>query len=217
MGTLIVIEGVDGAGKRTLSDTLINALTSRGASATRLAFPRYGEDVHADLLAEVLSGRHGDLGSSVYGMAVLYALDRRAARERLRVLRDAHDVLLLDRYVASNAAYGAARLREPVDGGFVEWVRRLEIERFGLPEPDGQLLLRVPTGVARARAAHRERTETGRTRDVFESDDGLQQRCGVVYDGLAAAGWLAPWRVLDGQTRLDVDELAAWVTLPASR
>jgi dTMP kinase len=208
---LIVVEGLDGAGKRTLSDRLIATLTSRGHSATRVAFPRYGQDVHADLVAEALRGEHGDAADSVYGMALLYALDRRDAAERLRVLASAHDVLLLDRYVASNAAYGAGRLHQGAGGEFVAWVRRLEIDRFGLPEPDGHLLLRVPVAVAAARAERREHAEPGRSRDAFESDGDLQRRCGAVYDDLAAADWLAPWRVVDGQMRLDFDELAEWV------
>jgi len=37
---------------------------------------------------------------------------------------------------------GAARLHEDADGRFVEWVRRLEVDRFGVPVPDAQLLLR---------------------------------------------------------------------------
>ena len=41
-----------------------------------LAFPRYGHSVTADLAAEALHGRHGDLSSSVYAMAMLFALDR---------------------------------------------------------------------------------------------------------------------------------------------
>ena len=79
----------------------------------------------------------------------------------------------------------------------------LEIERFGLPVPDRHLLLDVPRVVAAERAAHRERTEPGRARDRYESDTGLQDRTADVYRGLAAAGWLAPWTVLDGAAGLD--------------
>ncbi|WP_433870003.1 dTMP kinase [Saccharopolyspora sp. CA-218241] len=207
MGRLIVIEGLDGAGKRTLADGILAELRRRGRSATRTAFPRYAEDVHAELVAEALRGGHGDLGSSVHGMAVLYALDRRGAADELRAALDAHDVVLLDRYVASNAAYGAARLHQDATGRFVRWVAELEIERFGLPRPDRQLLLRVPTEVAAERARHRERTEADRARDSFESDDGLQRRCGEVYAQLAAADWWSPWTVLDGVADVDFGAL----------
>lgn len=209
MGRLIVIEGLDGAGKRTLADKLAAALAERGARVGRLAFPRYGVDVHADLVSDALHGRLGDLAESVHGMAMLFALDRQGAAAGIRADLDTHDVVLLDRYVASNAAYGAARLHQDATGEFVEWVRAIEIGRFGLPVPDLQLLLRVTPEVAAARSAHRERTESDRDRDTWESDGGLQARCGAVYDQLAEAGWLSPWRVLDGASTVDFTELAA--------
>ncbi|MGH3780280.1 MAG: dTMP kinase [Pseudonocardiaceae bacterium] len=200
MGRLVVIEGLDGAGKRTLADGLVAALVARGASVARMAFPRYDLDVHAELARDALYGRLGDLAGSVHGMAVLFALDRRDAAEQLRALRRGHDVVLLDRYVASNAAYGAARLCEDAQGPFVEWLRGLEVDRFGVPVPDLQLLLRVPISVAAARADHRAEGDSARAKDLYETDRGLQARCAAVYDGLAASGWLAPWSVLDGAT-----------------
>ena len=141
MGRLVVIEGLDGAGKRTLADKLAGAL---GGGVARFAFPRYTEDVHAELVRDALYGRMGDLAGSVHGMAVLFALDRRAAAPALRAALASHDVVLVDRYVASNAAYGAARLHEGAAGEFVGWVRALEVERFGIPVPDHQLHLAVP-------------------------------------------------------------------------
>lgn len=198
MGRLVTIEGLDGAGKRTLAEGLAARLRSRGASVARLAFPRYDVDVHAELTRDALYGRMGDLAASVHGMAMLFALDRRAAADDLRELTRRHDVVLCDRYVASNAAYGAARLHQDTDGEFVTWVRALEIERFGVPVPDVQLLLQVPVDVAAARTGGRAATTADRAKDAFESDAGLQARCAAVYRELAAASWLAPWHVLDG-------------------
>ncbi len=195
-----MIEGLDGAGKRTLAEALATTLTGHGATVGRMAFPRYGIGVHADLAREALYGRLGDLAGSVHGMAVLFALDRRDAADELRELRSGHDVVLLDRYVASNAAYGAARLHEDADGTFVEWIRGVEMDRFDLPVPDVQLLLRVPTSVAAARANGRAEVDGARAKDLYEIDADLQARCAAVYDGLAARSWLAPWSVLDGTT-----------------
>lgn len=209
MGRLVVVEGLDGAGKRTLTDALRAAADERGARVAGLAFPRYAEDIHAELVRDALHGRLGDLGDSVHGMAVLYALDRRAAVPVVAKALADNDVVLLDRYVASNAAYGAARLHQDARGEFVRWVGELEIDRFGVPVPDLQLLLRVPVSVAAERAAARERADPGRVRDNFESDGGLQARCAEVYDQLAADGWLAPWLVHDGTGRTGAGGIGA--------
>lgn len=205
MGRLIVIEGIDGAGKRTLADALDRALPGRVA---RLAFPRYGVDVHADLVREGLHGRLGPFGDEVYGMAMLYALDRHGAVPDLRAALDTAEFVLLDRYVASNAAFGAARLHQNAAGEFVNWIHAIEIDRFHLPVPHAHVLLRVPVDVAAARAEHRERTESDRGRDTWESDIALQQRVAAVYDDLAGGDWLAPWHVIDGTATVDAEELA---------
>ncbi|WP_312868884.1 dTMP kinase [Amycolatopsis pithecellobii] len=214
MGRLVVIEGLDGSGKRTLTEALTKALHNLGKSVATRAFPRYGESVHADLVREALHGGHGDLAASVHGMAVLYALDRRGAADAIVDDLKLHDIVLLDRYVASNAAYGAARLHQDARGEFVEWVRELEVTRFGLPLPDTQILLRVRPEVAAERAARRAQSEVDRAKDAFESDDDLQIRCARVYDQLAADGWLSPWQVVDGTAGFDAAELAAGLVHP---
>ncbi|WP_077099321.1 dTMP kinase [Mycobacterium terramassiliense] len=198
---LIAIEGVDGAGKRTLSAGLQKAFESTGLSVATLAFPRYGRSVTADVAAEALHGEHGDLASSVYAMAMLFALDRAGAIGEMEGLLRDHDVVILDRYVASNAAYSAARLREAAAGEAVAWVHRLEYQRLGLPAPDWQVLLAVPAELAGRRARHRAEHEPGRVRDSYERDDELQRRTGAVYAELAAAGWGGRWLVVDA----DVD------------
>jgi dTMP kinase len=192
---LIAIEGVDGAGKRTLTDGLTETFESSGRTVARLAFPRYRQSVHADLAAEALHGEHGDLSSSVYAMATLFALDRSDAKSEIDRLRAAHDVVILDRYVASNAAYSAARLHQGTDGDVVAWVRDLEFGRFAMPAPDWQVLLAVPTELAAERARRREEADAGRARDAYERDDGLQRRTGAAYAALAAGDWCGRWVV----------------------
>ena len=209
---LIAIEGVDGAGKRTLSEGLRKAFEAVGMSVATLAFPRYGRSVTADIAAEALHGEHGDLASSVYAMAMLFALDRAAAVGDIEGLSRDHDMVILDRYVASNAAYSAARLHEDAAGAAVAWVHRLEYERLRLPPPDRQVLLGVSAELAARRARHRAESEPGRARDSYERDDELQQRTGEVYAGLAAAGWGGRWLVVDAD--VDPGRLAATLTAP---
>jgi dTMP kinase len=192
---LIVIEGVDGAGKRTLTNGLRAAFETAHMSVATLAFPRYGHSVEADLVAEALHGAHGDLSSSVYAMAVLFALDRAGARDEIGHLNSAYDIVILDRYVASNAAYSAARLHQGADGDVVEWLRELEYGRLHLPSPDWQVLLDVPIELAAERADNRAQQEADRVKDAYERDDGLQRRTGEVYSGLAAVDWCGRWLV----------------------
>ena len=207
---LIVIEGLDGAGKRTLTQGLRAAWQADGKSVATLAFPSYGQSVPADVAAEALHGDHGDLAGSVYAMAMLFALDRAGAAGQIEELRLSHDVVILDRYVASNAAYSAARLHQDADGDVVDWVHRMEFGRLRLPYPDYQVLLDVSVELAAQRARHRAAHDAGRARDAYERDDDLQQRTGAVYSGLAAANWAGRWLVAGPDT--DPAALAAALT-----
>ena len=204
---LTVIEGLDGAGKRTLTQGLERELRALGRSVTTIAFPRYSQSITADLASEALHGRHGDLAESVYAMAVLFALDRAGAKDQIAGACRDHDVVILDRYVASNAAYSAARLHQDADGEMVAWVGELEYGRFGLPRPDHQILLDVPGELAAERAERRAGREADRARDAYERDAGLQQRTGAVYAELAGRDWHGPWTMVGAD--VDPARLAA--------
>ncbi|WP_067574209.1 dTMP kinase [Nocardia acidivorans] len=195
MGVLVPVEGLDGAGKRTLTDAVISDLRARGLRVATLAFPRYGVSVYADLAAEALRGRHGDLADSVNAMALLFARDRADARDELSKLLADNDIVLLDRYVASNAAYSAARLTEDADGEIVAWVAELEFARFAMPVPDVQILLDVPVEIAEERARQRGAQDATRALDAYEKDGGLQRRTGTVYRELAETNWHGTWWV----------------------
>ncbi|MCH6196494.1 dTMP kinase [Corynebacterium mastitidis] len=198
---IISVEGIDGAGKNTLVSAVRRELGARV-----LAFPRYEDSVHAQLASAALHGGMGDLVDSVYGMATLFALDRRAAREELAAWAG-NGVVILDRYVASNAAYSAARLGGLAPGGAgaaagaspaeeaLRWVHDLEFGRFGLPVPDLQVLLDTPPRVAARRARAREDEDAARARDRYERDGGLQERTYEAYRELARRRWGGPWLV----------------------
>lgn len=214
MGALIVIEGLDGSGKATLARALTARWQAAGRSVATLSFPRYGHSIHADLVRDVLYGRMGDLSDSVYGAALLFALDRRGAAEQIRDLLRHNDIVLLDRYISSNAAYGAARLGGPdaaAAADFPRWVRELEIERFAEPAPDHQLLLDTPPAVAADRARGRAAGDADRALDTFEADGSLQRRTAAMYALLAEQGYLSPWTVLspgpDGSVALPADPM----------
>lgn len=184
---IISVEGIDGAGK----NTLVTALKDR-FDATVIAFPRYDSSIHAQLVQDALYGKMGDLTDSAYAMATLFALDRHGAREDILAASE-RGVVLLDRFVASNAAYTAARLQDPAAVGFIE---KLEFERLGVPRPDLQLLLHTPPALARERAASREAEDASRTRDRYESDSSLQDRTSEMYEKLARENWISPWLIV---------------------
>ena len=215
MGQLIAVEGLDGAGKNTLVTGLIDRWSAVGLRVATFTFPRYGRSATADIAAEALHGSHGDLRDSVYAMALLFALDRAGAVEDIHAATEAYDIVILDRYVASNAAYNAARLEQGAGGEMVRWVVDLEFGRFDMPVPDRHVLLGVPPEVAMQRAASRADQDAARARDAYERDDALQRRVDAVYRELAEDAWMSPWHLFDGEDVAGLaDELRTDRTAP---
>lgn len=208
---IIAVEGIDGAGKNTVVTALESELISREIPVARLAFPRYETSVHAQLASSALHGGMGDLVDSVYGMATLFALDRSEVAGELAGFDEDGYVVLLDRWVASNAAYSAARLRQDAvsgseSSGVVAWVEDLEFVQLGVPVPDLQVLVDVPDSVTAGRVTARASEDAARGVDAYEADGGLQARTLAAYRALASVQWNSPWLVLDNsgdRTALD--------------
>src|SRR5437764_10848036 len=128
---LIAIEGIDGSGKHTQAELLKGKIRSLGKSTEVLSFPRYGQTLFAKCIAAYLNGEFGDLTSiSPKSAALLYAGDRFESRDAIRQLSASQDVLIFDRYVASNLAHQAARVSNDLREDFISWLAKIEYEVF---------------------------------------------------------------------------------------
>ncbi|WP_448661409.1 dTMP kinase [Sphingomonas sp. CJ20] len=196
MGILVAIEGADGVGKNTASTGLCAALNASGRSATVIGFPRYGETVAGVTIGRFLAG---DMPVPVTpeAAAVLYALDRYEWLPRIGEALAAHDVVIFDRYVASNMAYQAARQDADDPRTIMDWILALETGQFGLPLPAVSIYLDTPWELARAQILQKaERSYTDKSFDAYEADIALQQRVRANYETMVAEGLLGPWQVV---------------------
>ena len=208
MSFLLAIEGGDGAGKATAAAEVARQLRERGRSATVLAFPRYDETVAGWAIGEMLAGR---LPREVppAAAAVLYALDRHESRDVLAAAMAAHEMVVLDRYIASNLVYQGAKAAPDAADPLMRWTWELETGAFGLPPPDLSVYLRTPVAVARELIARKHRRSyTDRAYDENEADAALQARVRDGYAALVTAGWAGSWAtvttVAEGELRSPV-------------
>jgi dTMP kinase len=106
-GRLITIEGLDGAGKSTLAQALVDELAASGQRVQLLREPG-GVDVSERIRALV---KDPALNVHPRTEALLYAAARaQLVHERVAPLLDAGALVLLDRFVDSSLAYqGAGR------------------------------------------------------------------------------------------------------------
>ena len=184
---LIVLEGLDGAGKSTQVRRLKEYLTERCGSLEYIHFPRYDAPVYGDLISRFLRGDFGS-NETVHPqlVALLFAEDRHGAAPAMRKALEEGKTVLLDRYVYSNIAYQCAKLQDLQERRKLrDWIFNTEYGDFELPEPDLNLFLDVPIGfVEQSLTAHREgqdRNYLSGAQDIHEASIAFQKAVRDMY------------------------------------
>ncbi|OAI51422.1 thymidylate kinase, partial [Planctomyces sp. SCGC AG-212-M04] len=187
-GALIAIEGIDGSGKGTQAGLLRDALAARGLKTTLISFPRYRETFFGARIGDFLNGRFGSLDEvHPFLAATLFAGDRLESRPMLIQALETHDVVVLDRYVASNIAHQAAKRTGDERRTLAQWILNLEFDVNQLPRPDLAILLDLPASTAQTLIAKKNaRTYTDRAADLQEADAAYLEEVRQVYLALAA-------------------------------
>ena len=184
---LIVLEGLDGAGKSTQVKMLREYLLERVPELEYIHFPRYDAPVYGDLISRFLRGEFGD-NTQVHPqlVALLFAEDRHGAAPIMKEALAAGKTVLLDRYVYSNIAYQCAKLPSADEKARLrDWIFNTEYGDFQLPVPDLNIFLDVPIGfVEKSLSMHREgsdRSYLEGSRDIHESYIALQKNVREMY------------------------------------
>ncbi|HIT46506.1 MAG TPA: thymidylate kinase [Candidatus Cryptobacteroides merdipullorum] len=184
---LIVLEGLDGAGKSTQVRMFREYLESMSPNVRYIHFPRYDAPVYGGLISRFLRGDFGANGCvHPQLVALLFAEDRRTAAGSIREALDAGGTVLLDRYVYSNIAYQCAKLPDAREAEELRrWIIDTEYGSFGLPRPDLNIFLDVPISFVRqSLGKHRNGTDRDYLhggQDIHESDIDFQIRVRDMY------------------------------------
>ncbi|XP_058803430.1 thymidylate kinase [Phymastichus coffea] len=153
-GAFIVMEGLDRAGKSTQVSMLLEALKKRNISTEKRVFPDRSTII-GGVINDYLLKKIEIAPKSVH---LLFSANRWECEESICQTLKKGTTLVVDRYAASGAAYGAATTDHSL-----EWCKGLD---RGLPAPDLVFYLDVPEEVQQTRASwgdeRYERTETQR-------------------------------------------------------
>ncbi len=184
---LVVLEGLDGAGKSTQVRKLRNYLESLTKNLKYIHFPRYDAPVYGSLISRFLRGDFGD-NDSVHPqlVALLFAEDRHEAGPKIKASLIKGETVLLDRYVYSNIAYQCAKLNNQAEADELrEWIIKTEYGDFELPRPDLNIFLDVPIDFVEEKLkGHRngrEREYLDGAQDIHEADIEFQKRVRAIY------------------------------------
>ena len=184
---LVVLEGLDGAGKSTQVKMLRTYLEDVFGSLDYIHFPRYDAPVYGELISRFLRGDFGS-NETVHPqlVALLFAEDRHGAAPEMKRTLNSGGHVLLDRYVYSNIAYQCAKLSDPEEAADLrEWIFNTEYGSFDLPVPDLNIFLDVPIGFVEAKLKSQrggaDREYLDGSQDIHEADMGFQKRVRDIY------------------------------------
>ncbi len=180
---LIALEGIDGAGKRTLGESLVVLSECKGYEAMLLSFPCYGRTKSSQEIANILRN-HDIREEAPEVLALLFSMDRAESLPQLQEALEKKDIVFVDRYIFSNFAYHLPRLSSLLRRErFVQTYLSLEKEHFGLPMPDGVVFLeQLPVIAARFRL--KRVAEGGQREDSYEKDEGFLEKVNDAYGEL---------------------------------
>ena len=179
-GKLIAVEGIDQAGKQTVCEWLVGRLRDAGVAAEQTGFPDYATPLGHEITAFL----RGERDYPAEARQLLYTANRWERAAELRGWLAEGRAVVVDRYIASGVAYGAAQ------GLDLDWM--LAVER-GLPPADLTILLDITPEVSLARKTT--------ARDAYEARTDLLARARDAYHTLAREpGWLVVDAAADRDT-----------------
>ena len=175
-GKLIVIDGIDGSGKSTQIDLLINRMKADGLKAKMIHFPHY-ENFFGGFIGHCLTEQYYNfLGTHPKIVSVLYAADRWESSEGIKKMLYNGTTVVLDRYVSANQIHQGGKIKSAKKrNDFMKWLDEMEYSVFKIPRPDITLYLDLSTKIVLELLKKRDSSKIKREylkkkKDVHEAD-----------------------------------------------
>jgi dTMP kinase len=179
MGKFIAIDGLDGSGKGTQSEKLVEKLMAEGKRVRVLSFPIY-ENESSIFVRMYLEGKLGDKPSdtNAYAASMFFATDRYIsyATDWKKDILDPDTYVVANRYTTANAVHQLSKLPENEWVDFLRWLWDFEFTKLGLPMPDLVLYLELPPALSLSLVKSRS-DSTGQKMDIHEKDTAYMDKC----------------------------------------
>lgn len=177
-GKIIVLEGIDKAGKSTQSKLLMDYLKLSGKICTLITFPDYTTSIGAEIKAFL----EGKRDYPIELKHILLSANRWEKKKEIESMVDSGTIVIINRYYQSNLVYGTS------NGLNLRWLLSLE---KGLPTADLVIVLDVTPRITLKRSLEP---------DEFEKDVSLLQNVYKNYHKLAK---LFRWKILNAEKSRD--------------
>lgn len=175
-GRIIVIEGIDKAGKKTQCMLLMKSLKISGRTCAVIEFPDYSTPIGIEIRAFLDGNR--EYSNELKHM--LLSANRWEKKNEIESMVKKGMIVIINRYYQSNLVYGVS------NGLDIDWLDNLE---EGLPKEDMVIVLDVSSSVSTQRSK-------GENLDSFEKNQKLLLEVNKNYRKLAKR---FKWKIIDGE------------------
>ncbi|HEX7258287.1 MAG TPA: dTMP kinase [Nitrososphaeraceae archaeon] len=178
-GRIIVLEGIDKAGKGTQCKLLQNDIMKAGFNCKILDFPDYSTPIGKEIRL-FLDGRRS-YSSQVQHM--LLSVNRWEKKEEIEKMLQNGTIIIMDRYYQSNIVYGLS------NGLDLNWLINLD---KGLPKEDIVIILEIDPATSYNRV--------NRNRDLFEKNLEFLSNVKQNYQKLSQ---VYNWKIVNGEENVE--------------
>ena len=176
--SLLVLEGLDGSGKATQSETLYLKLKELKRYVHKISFPNY-ESRSSDLIKTYLNSETSkkERKENVYAISSLFASDRYLSyvNSWKKFYKNGY-LIIADRYTTSNAIYQLSGIRKDKWDDYLTWLEDYEYCKLELPRPSLVIYLDVPIEISQELMLKRYNGDENK-KDIYERDVERLKRC----------------------------------------
>ena len=144
-GKIIVIDGVDGSGKKTQVAMLLKRLKKDGIKVATLDFPQYENNFIGKNIKEFLTHPEYTFHKQHPKVfSIILAADRWESKQKIEKYLDQGYLVILDRYMSSNQIHQGGKIKDEKKWEeFMTWLDTLEFKVFKIPRPNLILYLNL--------------------------------------------------------------------------
>jgi dTMP kinase len=185
-GKFIVIDGLDGSGKKTQMDLLILHFRKYKIKAEVFDFPQYYKTFFGKLVGRYLKGEFGDVNqTNPYLAALTFAGDRWQTKDKIKKALKQGKIVLANRFTTSSMAFMSAKFKtKKKQNQCIEFITELEYKIYNLPKEDLLIYLSVPPDIGQKLVLQKGRRKymgNKNHHDIHEQNLLYLKRVGDIY------------------------------------
>lgn len=186
-GFLIAVEGIDGAGKRTLCSFMKKFFESRKLDLVQFAYPNYSS-IWGKIIEDYLNNK---IELNIDEQFFAYFIDILKDQNEIRTSLEKGKIVITDRYFSSTIAFQCSK-------GFSYQKALSIIEVMHVIEPDLTFFIQIPPQLALKRKYEQKKSLDRHEKDIklLETVDTMYEK--MLNEGILSKGWIK----IDGNQNL---------------